>query len=140
MQTMTHRFVDPIPDKLEANTLYVSMRYCIAVHNCACGCGNEVATPISPIGWEVSFNGESVSLYPSIGSWNLSCRSHYWIRNGRVEWGKQWNQETVQRARMRELAERQDFFVGKRRADDPKAIRERSIIDKIRHWFLTRRP
>lgn len=26
------------------------------------------------------------TLSPSIGNWNFRCRSHYWIRQNRVEW------------------------------------------------------
>jgi len=34
-----------------------------------------VVTPLSPTGWSLIFDGETVSLYPSIGNWNFPCRS-----------------------------------------------------------------
>jgi hypothetical protein len=50
---LTPRFVEAIPDKLEAAVLYVSMAYATAIHQCACGCGREVATPFSPTDWKL---------------------------------------------------------------------------------------
>jgi hypothetical protein len=35
--------------------LYVSLEYATAIHACACGCGNEVVTPLSPNGWKLTF-------------------------------------------------------------------------------------
>lgn len=82
---MKHCFVDIIPDKskLENDTLYISLKYNVAIHKCACGCGNEVITPLDEInGWILSYNGKTVSLSPSIGNWKLPCQSHYWIFKG----------------------------------------------------------
>ena len=59
-----------------ANTdgiLYVSMEYATATHLCACGCGLTVVTPISPTDWQISYNGRTVSLYPSIGNRSFPC-------------------------------------------------------------------
>ncbi len=88
---LMHRFVATIPDTLEAGVLYVSIEYAIAVHSCACGCGQDVVTPLSPRDWSLTFDGETVSLSPSIGNWGFACRSHYWIRRGAVVWVPQWD-------------------------------------------------
>lgn len=90
MTTIRHRFVECIPETLEPEVLYVSICHTTAVHSCCCGCGREVVTPLSPTDWKLVFDGESVSLHPSIGNWNFPCRSHYWIRNDRVEWAESW--------------------------------------------------
>ena len=66
--------------------MYISIPYTTAAHKCCCGCGVEVVTPIDPIGWEMTFDGRSVSLKPSIGNWNLDCQSHYWIERNQVRW------------------------------------------------------
>lgn len=84
---MKHCFVENIPEKskLENDTLYISLKYNVAIHKCACGCGNEVVTPLDEDnGWVLSYNGKNVSLDPSIGNWNLPCMSHYWISKGEV--------------------------------------------------------
>jgi hypothetical protein len=83
---LQHRFVEFMPETLEEGVLYVSMEYCTAIHNCVCGCGNKVVTPISPTDWQLQFNGKSVSLKPSIGNWSFDCQSHYWITNNKVSW------------------------------------------------------
>jgi len=43
---ITHKFVEFIPEKIEEGVLYISIQYCTAIHNCVCGCGNEVVTPL----------------------------------------------------------------------------------------------
>lgn len=90
MTTLTHKFVEYIPDQIEEGVLYISIQFCTAVHKCVCGCGNEVVTPISKKGWKLSFDGESVSLSPSIGSWNLTCKSHYFITDNTIRWARNW--------------------------------------------------
>jgi hypothetical protein len=85
-KTLTPRFVESIPDVIDDGVLYVSMGFASAMHRCACGCGEEVVTPLSPTGWQLYFDGENVSLKPSIGNWGFRCRSHYWIRAGKIRW------------------------------------------------------
>lgn len=84
MKTFTHRFVDFMPEKLEEGVIYISLRFSLVSHRCGCGCGEEVVTPLSPTEWQLIFNGETVSLFPSIGNWNFACRSHYWIDQNRA--------------------------------------------------------
>lgn len=81
-----HSFVEYVPDELDDGILYISISYTTATHKCFCGCGWEVTTPIAPNAWELIYNGQYVSLNPSVGSRNLKCRSHYWIRRNRVDW------------------------------------------------------
>jgi hypothetical protein len=88
---MRHAFVDGIPDHLEEGTVYVSVAYATAVHLCPTGCGNEVVTPIAPSGWTLLFDGETVSLRPSVGNWRLDCRSHYWIVRDQIRWVDAWS-------------------------------------------------
>lgn len=83
---LSHTFVEFIPDEIEPGKLFVSMQYATASHKCCCGCGRDVVTPISPKDWQLTFDGRSISLTPSIGNWSYPCRSHYWIRQDRVVW------------------------------------------------------
>ncbi len=85
-----HKFVQYIPDIVEDKTLYISIEFGTAVHKCMCGCGNEVVTPLSPTDWEIIYNGETVSLYPSIGNWSFPCESHYWITRNKVRFAEKW--------------------------------------------------
>ncbi len=79
-------FLDTIPASLRPNTLYVSMIFRTASHLCACGCGNEVVTPLAPDMWSLRFDGESVTLRPSVGSYSLPCRSHYLVTDSQIGW------------------------------------------------------
>jgi hypothetical protein len=120
LHAITHRFVENIPDEVDEGTLYVSIPYATAIHNCFCGCGEEVVTPISPTGWTLTFDGDTVSLKPSIGNWSLPCRSHYWITNNRVRWAGEWTQEAIDAARAADRRSMDRYF-----AVSPSIDRER---------------
>lgn len=79
-------FVTFVPKDLQPGIAYVSMEYATVIHACCCGCGNKVVTPLAPGRWQLFFDGESISLTPSIGNWSFSCQSHYWIHQNRVVW------------------------------------------------------
>ncbi len=86
MMMLKNKIVENIPNKMEKDILYISLKYKSVGHICPCGCGEEVFTPISKDGWKITYDGESISLYPSIGNWGLKCQSHYWIKNGSIKW------------------------------------------------------
>jgi len=115
--TYRHTFVETLPDKLEEGILYVCMPYATSAHNCFCGCGREVVTPIHPTKWKLTFDGINVSLTPSIGSWALPCRSHYWLQGGRVAWAETWADEDIQAAQSRDLAAQDSYFTERHRAN-----------------------
>ncbi len=107
---LEHLFVKHIPDRLESGVLYVSMEYGTAAHRCCCGCGEEVVTPFTPTDWNMTFDGETVSLNPSIGNWTLACRSHYVIKRGRVIEAGPWTDEQVEAERHRDRAAKARFY------------------------------
>jgi hypothetical protein len=110
MKTIKYKFVEFIPEIIEEGFLYISLEYCTAIHKCVCGCGNEVVTPISPTDWELTFNGKSVSLYPSIGNWNFECKSHYWITKNKVRFARKWDDWEIDKGRKKDLMEKDKFF------------------------------
>lgn len=80
-------FVEYIPKILEPGVLYISVMYNAVVHSCACGCGTEIVTPLDRHnGWIMTYDGENASLSPSIGNGRYKCHSHYFLKNGIVEW------------------------------------------------------
>lgn len=107
---LDHRFVEHIPEHLEPGVLYVSMGYATAAHSCCCGCGEEVVTPFTPTDWKMTFDGETVSLRPSIGNWTLKCRSHYVIDCGKVLEAGPWSDEQVETERRRDRAAKARFY------------------------------
>ncbi|WP_198319142.1 DUF6527 family protein [Arenibacter algicola] len=107
---LQHKFVEFIPEKVEEGVLYISIEYCTVIHKCVCGCGNEVVTPLSPTDWKLTFNGKVVSLYPSIGNWNFECKSHYWIRNNKIEFAGRWTETEIHLGREIDLDRKMDYF------------------------------
>lgn len=105
---LDHRFVEFIPRDLEPGVLYVSIEYGTCVHACACGCASRVVTPLSPDDWRLTFDGEAISLWPSIGNWAFPCESHYWIRDDRAVWAPKLSRRRIEllRARQRQTRER----------------------------------
>lgn len=84
IKTLRPVFIDHLPEHLEEGVLYISEEFAIAGHKCCCGCGEEVITPLNQAQWQVRKEREAISLYPSIGNWKFSCKSHYWIRKNQV--------------------------------------------------------
>ena len=82
-------FVDTVPHPLELGKLYVSKKYETVLHLCACGeCNQETVTPIRDpqTGWQYTEVDGLVTLHPSIGNFQMPCRSHYWIQENKVVW------------------------------------------------------
>ncbi|MEO6228546.1 MAG: DUF6527 family protein [Ferruginibacter sp.] len=99
-----------MPTDLQPGILYISEEFEVAGHLCACGCNNKVITPLGPTEWSFSEAGGKPTLRPSIGNWELPCRSHYIITKGRIEWADQWTQEEVQVGRMAEEKEKRLYY------------------------------
>lgn len=111
---MRHEFVEYIPEKLEEGVIYISVAYGTVAHSCCCGCGMEVSTPLSPTDWKLTYDGESISLYPSVGNWNFPCKSHYWITNNKIRWAGQWNDEEIKEGQQQDRFEKAVYYENKR--------------------------
>ena len=108
--TIKHEFVEFIPNELAVNTIYISIPYRTAIHKCMCGCGVEVVTPILPTYWRITFNGETVSFFPSIGNWSYPCRSHYWIKDSKVVWAEDWSDDEIRAARDDNRQRKEEYY------------------------------
>jgi hypothetical protein len=98
--SLAHEFVDELPDQSEEGVLYISMPFATVMHLCCCGCRNKVYTPLRPNRWRLSFDGDTVTLLPSVGNWNFACRSHYWIIRSRVRWAAAMTPKEVEQIRV----------------------------------------
>lgn len=75
-----------VPEVMENGILYISRKYEVAIHLCACGCGEKTVTPFgSPNSWKLIDGKEGITLRPSIGNQQFKCKSHYWITNNKIE-------------------------------------------------------
>lgn len=135
---LTHEFVEYIPELLGEGILYISIRFATAVHRCACGCGSEVVTPLSPRDWKLIFDGETVSLDPSIGNWSFHCESHYWIRRNKVIWARRWSKREIESARDEERLEYAGYLgaadSSSKESKKPPARRRKGFWQKIKNW------
>lgn len=81
-------FTTGITSHLEQGKLYVNENYKVVRRLCPCGCGSLVQTPIdgSDYSWQYTNHNGKITLRPSIGNFELPCKSHYYITENRVEW------------------------------------------------------
>ena len=129
-------FVDLMPASLTVGKLYVSMRYATTQHLCACGCGKKVVLPLSPADWRLLYDGEAVSISPSVGNWEYTCRSHYWIKRNQVHWAKSWTPEQIESGRVRDIADLETYFETRAK---PQAVSVPSAMANQSRWRLLRR-
>jgi hypothetical protein len=111
LNRVEHRFVEFVPDPLEPGIVYVSVEYATVVHLCCCGCGNKVVTPLSPAQWKLNYDGEAISLTPSVGSGALACNSHYFITRNEVRWAKPLTKQETAAALRRDQSVTQKHYV-----------------------------
>lgn len=107
---LEHHFVERIPEQLRPGVLYISIEYATAAHSCCCGCGEEVVTPFTPTDWKMTFDGETVSLNPSIGNWTLACRSHYLIKCGKIIEAEPWTDKQIEAGLRRERSAKAQYY------------------------------
>lgn len=105
--------VDYLPKELEPEILYVSKEFGVSGHLCPCGCGSKIITPLGQTEWRFSESKGKGTLYPSIGNWQLPCRSHYWIRKGKIKWSLQWSDERIAESRDSEESRRKLHYASK---------------------------
>src|SRR5947209_7455958 len=105
-----------IPKELTPGVLYVSEEFGAAAHLCACGCGSKVRTPLGPTDWALEETWRGPTLRPSVGNWQLPCKSHYWICQGEVRWADPWTPERVAAGRRAEEVRARAYYEARARS------------------------
>lgn len=95
-------FLAELPETLEDGILYVSRECCVALHNCACGCGEEVSTPLVPTEFELTMHDDGPSIWPSIGNHDFACASHYIVHRGAIVWEGKMSRAAIEAGRQRD--------------------------------------
>ena len=79
----------PSNEDMRGGIIYISNRFELCIHLCACGCGGQTLTPFlkDVRGWKVTDNDGKITLRPSIGNWSgeRSYHAHYFITDGKVQ-------------------------------------------------------
>ena len=92
-------------------------------------------------GLEAIFDGKTVSLHPSIGNWSFACRSHYWVRNNRVQWAEDWSKERIDAGRIYDRRAKETYYATGKLAellpDNPRkqSVRRQKPLEKIKDWW-----
>ena len=133
--TITPEFVEFVPRQLEEGILYISEEYGSASHLCGCGCGGKVVTPLSPTAWTLTKRGGEVSLYPSIGNWNLPCQSHYWIRGNRLDWSGKWSKEKIAAGFADDVARKERYYAEREDPQDAQPVTRPSWWSRFVAWW-----
>lgn len=110
LETIKPEFVEFIPDVVKDGVLYISIPYGTATHKCACGCGELVVTPIKPLDWKITWNGESITMFPSIGNWSFQCQSHYFIEENKIIWARKMNKSQINIGRIKDRLRKEQYF------------------------------
>ena len=121
-------YVEYMPKVLSQGVLYVSREFNTAAHLCPCGCGSKIRTPLTPTEWRLTVNSLGPTLRPSIGNWQLPCRSHYLITNGSIVWSNQWTDVQIAAGAKREDARRRRHFA--HAENEPE-----TSYKKLGHWI-----
>jgi hypothetical protein len=126
-----YEFVRFIPDKIEDGIVYISIEYNAMSHKCACGCGNEVITPIFPSGWSLTYDGKTISINPSIGNFSFPCKSHYFINKSTVVWARKYDKKLIEKARYFDEKQRLAYYEDHLSSDDSYQIISKALLDNI---------
>lgn len=116
-----------MPKELEPGVLYVSEEFGTAAHLCPCGCGSKIRTPLGPTEWYFENSAKGPNLFPSVGNWQIPCKSHYWIKDGKVIWAGSWTSSQIHAGRRNEEKRRQTYYNRLKQ-------KRRGIIMRFWHW------
>ncbi len=143
---LKHQFVKNLPDRLDPGVLYISIEYATVAHLCCCGCGVEVVTPLTPTDWNMTFDGETISLWPSVGNWNDACRSHYVVRRSKVISALPWSDRRIEAEWQRDRNAKGRYYEDERMADCCKIMEQlpakATVLENwstgLKNWFRNR--
>ncbi len=82
-------FVEEIKSTIEEGIIYISEKYNVSVHLCACGCKGKTVLPFNTEGeWRMVNNNGKISFSPSIGNFSGESpyHAHYYITENKIIW------------------------------------------------------
>ena len=72
----------PAYELFEENVIYISDKFEVSIHRCLCGCGSKTVMPLGKGNWNYSIDNDKLTMSPSVGNYQMPCKSHYIITNG----------------------------------------------------------
>jgi hypothetical protein len=90
-----------------------------------------VSTPLSPALWSLVYDGEHITLSPSVGSGTLSCNSHYLITRNEVRWAPRMTKAQTAAALERDRA----VVTAHLERGEPTAAKRTRWWSRVADWF-----
>lgn len=129
-------FVRSAPGVLTAGVLYVSMEHAVVLHLCACGCGHQVVLELAPTEYTLNYDGEGITLEPSVGNWSFPCQSHYFVRDSKVVWAPGWTAAQIATGRARDAVRREAYEVQRTGTSSTAVATTRAWWRRLLHRLL----
>ena len=102
---MIYRYLatDRMPKQLSEGVVYHNPEFEIGAMLCACGCGLRIDLLV-PDSHQITSENGLATITPSILVCAGSCRSHYFITAGRVEWANAFTPAQASALMRRQIA------------------------------------
>lgn len=94
---------DRIPKQLSEGMVYHNPKFEIGAMLCACGCGVRIDLLV-PDSHQIKSENGLATITPSILVCAGSCRSHYFITAGQVEWANEFTPAQASALMRRQIA------------------------------------
>ncbi len=88
----------------------------------------HLSTPIGPTDWAMEETPAGPTLEPSVGNWQLPCKSHYFIREGRIVWASAWTPEQITAGRQAEKQRHRAYF-------EDRARQRGNVLQRAWRWI-----
>ena len=105
-------FTKRIPEELDSGIMYVCIEGKTMMHLCPCVCGKIVVLSLDRTFWSFKYDGENISIFPSIGNYQFPCKSHYWIIDNCIVWDSDLKNDVFSKNRVQKLMKRIKHLFG----------------------------
>lgn len=131
---MIYRYLatDRIPKQLSEGVVYHNPEFEIGAMLCACGCGLRIDL-IVPDSHQITAENGLATITPSILVCAGSCRSHYFITAGRVEWANEFTPAQASALMRQQIA--RHAMQGKGKLRPSWTERFRQIVRDVSDWL-----
>ena len=85
----------------------------------------------------MTYDGQAISLWPSVGNWTLPCRSHYVVNDAVVIEARSWSDEEIAAERRRDrVAKGRHYGTAVKSEFDQETSRVTHDVSDRTGWWL----
>ena len=118
---------EKLPTEVGPFEFHYSRRFEMAALACACGCGHRVMLNLLDQ-HQLFIKDGFPTVTPSILVSDAPCLSHFFIRNGEVQWAQQWSKKTVDKVMQSQVRRHVEQDKEKRKSKP-------SILRRCANWL-----